>query len=76
MKLKLKITNQGGKWYIKSPTHHYTLFYHPLERAWQVNYLDLHTNKRGVTYKRDIDEAMEWVVNVHIPAKMKAWFYV
>ena len=75
MKPKLRAKSEGGVFIIHAPTHHYRVRFDKNERAWQISYLDLHAQKSGVKYKRTIDEALAWVHEVHVPAKLKEWFF-
>ena len=74
MKPKLRVKSEDGVFIIHAPTHHYHVRFDQTERAWQISYLDLHTQKSGVKYKRTIDEALEWIHEVHVPTKLKEWF--
>lgn len=75
MKPKLRVLNRENLSVILSATHHYHVRYNSIEDVFQINYLDLHTQKNGMTFARTIEQAMEWVCCVHVPAKLKEWFF-
>lgn len=74
MKPKFKVKSEDGVFIMHAATHHYRIRFDRIEGAWQILYLDLHTQKSGIKHKRTIDEALAWVQEEHAPAKLKEWF--
>ena len=54
--------------------HSYTIRWDDNEHSYHVNYVQHKDQETGFTYKSSIDEAVDWVVNTHMPSKLKEWF--
>lgn len=59
-----------GSLLVVSPTHEYII------RDKQTNYRNLHSNQVGIKYCKNEYECLEWINNVHVPSKLKEYFYV
>lgn len=58
-----------------SPTHKYTIRHDSQENAYVVVYLNKEKMTSDVSYFPDVESAKEWVEKIHVPAKLKEWFY-
>jgi len=69
MRWETKQQLQGTTYQLTSPTHLYIVFFDSLERMFKVIYIENSTGNVGHKLWSTKQQAVDWVENVHIPAK-------